>query len=435
MKNVLIIAEYFAPNNLIASIRVTKLAKYLKKEQNYHITVLTRKLYPHEVYDPVSSKDIKYVDHYIAVGKEINKAQGNSSGTVSLAAASSVRKKEIKSNFKIYLIQIRDWLRREKFIHDTLHAIKESDTQFDAIISSFGPYSCAKLGMKISKKFPNALWIMDMRDPITKPFAAEWNRRYHRGLAGRIAKRADYFTGVSEPCVSIYKQWRRDADIYVITNGFDRDDRAGLLYDKKSDLFKIIYTGTIKRNRNDLKPFFRALKELIAEGKINKDKICIEYAGFTYDLMHEAAKAFNMQGVCKNYGFVSRDESLRLQSEASLLLVASWNSNEETGILTGKMFEYLMQDKPLIALIAGEVGNSFFKEIVAGANSGFIYEEVNKEVDFRKLKEYIEKQYTHFMNDEPLEYHPNLEYIEQYNWKNLALKFANIIEAERKTTK
>ncbi|MCL2717279.1 MAG: glycosyltransferase [Lachnospiraceae bacterium] len=443
MKNILIIAEYFAPNNIIAAIRVTKLAKYLKMERNYHVTVLTRKLYPHEVKDPILNKDIKYVDNYIAVGKdkkvqEITKTvQNYSNVTFSQNDANKSQKMRFgistKNKLRKYLLNLRDWLRTEKFIHEAMKAIKETDKQFDVIISSFGPYSSAELGLNISKKYPKALWIMDMRDPFTKPFSTGRERRYYHRIARKVGEKADYFTAVSGPCASVYKQWGRDADIRIITNGFDRDDRAGLENGKKADLFKILYTGTIKRNRSDLTPLFRAVKELITEGKLKEEKICIEYAGFTYGLMLEAAKENNMQDFCKNYGFISRDESLRLQSEASLLLVASWNSTEETGILTGKVFEYLMQDKPLIALIAGQVGNSIFKEIIINANSGFLYEEVNKEADFINLKKYILKQYTLFENGEPLEYQPRLEYIEQFNWKNLALKFADIIESNKRT--
>jgi len=434
MKNILIIAEYFAPNNIIAAIRVTKLAKYLKTVQNYHVTVLTRTLYPHELKDPILSRDIEYIDRYIAIGKKNKSERADKSHTASLATFSG-REKEVKSNLRKHLIKARDWVRTEKFIYEALNAIRKSDKRFDVIISSFGPNSSAILGLKISKRFPDAIWIMDMRDPFTKPFSTDKERRYYHRLASRIGQKADFFTGVSEPCTNVYKQWDRNTDIHIIENGFDRDDIAGIINENKSDIFRILYTGSIKRNRSDLTPLFRAVYELITEDKIKKETISIEYAGLTYGLMLEAAKECNMQDFCKDYGFVSRDESLRLQSEASLLLVASWNSSEETGILTGKVFEYLMQNKPLIALVAGEVGNSIFREIITNANSGFLYEEVNKETDFINLKEYILMQYTLFINDKKLKYEPNLGYIEQYNWKNLVIKFAKLIESNERMNK
>ena len=48
--------------------------------------------------------------------------------------------------------------------------------------------------------------------------------------------------------------------------------------------------------------------------------------------------------------------------------------------------------------------------------------------DYPNLKDYILDQYNRFIEEKPLKYNPNMEYIEQYNYKNLAKLFTNIIE-------
>jgi len=68
LKKIIIISECFAPNNKIAAIRTTKLAKYFKLKQNYNITVISRALRNDEIVDPILSEDLKYVDNHIIVG-------------------------------------------------------------------------------------------------------------------------------------------------------------------------------------------------------------------------------------------------------------------------------------------------------------------------------------------------------------------------------
>lgn len=66
MKNILIISEYFAPENIIAAIRPTKLAKYLKKTGKYHITVLTT-IKTSKTRDSILENDLQFVDDLINV--------------------------------------------------------------------------------------------------------------------------------------------------------------------------------------------------------------------------------------------------------------------------------------------------------------------------------------------------------------------------------
>ena len=64
-KEVLVISEYFAPLNSIASIRFTKILKYLSKTKKYHFTVISRKSM--DKYDSGMKKELQNMGEYVDV--------------------------------------------------------------------------------------------------------------------------------------------------------------------------------------------------------------------------------------------------------------------------------------------------------------------------------------------------------------------------------
>jgi glycosyltransferase involved in cell wall biosynthesis len=276
---------------------------------------------------------------------------------------------------------------------------------------------------------------MDMRDPFIKQSTPKINAIQLRKLAKRIAEKADHFTGVNDSCVSIFRKHGRDKDISLITNGYDREEYIYEECNDKTDLLRILYTGTIfpAPDYYNFRPLFRAIAEFIKEGLMAADKIRVEYAGNEYHLLYEMAKSYSMQSICLNHGYVSRDIAMRLQSESSLLLSVSWyyKGETESGV-GGKTYEYLLRNKPILVLVAGNLKDSKFKEVIAKANCGFTYEEANDEADFSKMKNFILSHYHAIINNQPIEFKPNTEYIESFDWWNLAARFADIIEEKQK---
>jgi glycosyltransferase involved in cell wall biosynthesis len=64
---------------------------------------------------------------------------------------------------------------------------------------------------------------------------------------------------------------------FHLSNGFDRADYPDVEY-KMNDKFTVTYTGTMygKRNPENL---LKALEELVKEGKVDKNRICLRFAG------------------------------------------------------------------------------------------------------------------------------------------------------------
>ena len=72
--------------------------------------------------------------------------------------------------------------------------------------------------------------------------------------------------------------------------------------------------------------------------------------------------------------------------EADILLVSSFDyQSNEGGVITGKALEYMSANKPIIAIINGDIEHSELADIIQKGNLGCAYEEAHDEVDDRKL--------------------------------------------------
>ena len=65
------------------------------------------------------------------------------------------------------------------------------------------------------------------------------------------------------------------------------------------------------------------------------------------------ADEFGVRELIDYRGAVSREESLALQQQSDILLLLESNVPEARGVLTGKVFEYLMTDKPILLVGPG----------------------------------------------------------------------------------
>lgn len=425
----LLFAEWFYPESVVAAVRPTKLYKYWKRA-GHEVNVIAMDNYfikPEHSAIEIDEKDVLRVDAKTWLDKHYVKYKTQEQQRTAAHQTSRKNENAIKRFIKNRIIRHYFVGKQKSWEKNCKKLIKSMNFDYDIVFTTFGPTTTLKLGKFIKQRHPHVKWIADFRD---QPFRV-WHTQVPIFLSERWVKRlcgkADILTCVSEGVVSgtrISQKMRHKT--HVISNGFDKDDIESIKCSSQSDKFNILYTGTFCK-QDDLQSLFKAIAELISEGKIDKDKISVEYAGRQFASLDEHAKKYGMQAILKNHGFVSRNDSLKLQSECSLLLVARWNSTGQEGMLSGKVFEYLMQGKPILAIVSGNLKNSNLRELLFETNSGFTYEEANDEEDFGLLKDYILMQYKHFINSELLEYKPNIDNIEKYNWKNLAQKFSDAI--------
>jgi glycosyltransferase involved in cell wall biosynthesis len=131
------------------------------------------------------------------------------------------------------------------------------------------------------------------------------------------------------------------------------------------------------------------MQMLLDEDFCAPGEIRILYAGGDGRIFQEQAEKAGLAYPVTDMGQVSREASLALQKEADVLLVASWNGQGEQGVLTGKMLEYMMMNRPILCCMNGDIPESETKKLLHGAGMGFCYEEANGAEDEEKLLRYL----------------------------------------------
>ncbi len=130
----------------------------------------------------------------------------------------------------------------------------------------------------------------------------------------------------------------------TIANGCDFDDFAGLEH-HPGERLRITHAGSFF-GRRDPKPFLRALAES------GLDDVVVRFVGDVRAEDREFAESLGLGDRIELTGYVTRRRSLELQrdSEALLLLIPEAGGRGR-GVLSGKVFEYLAAERPILAAV------------------------------------------------------------------------------------
>jgi len=253
-----------------------------------------------------------------------------------------------------------------KWTNSTVKKLNEihKNKPISIILSSFPPVATHISAYKFCVSFPKIKWIVDMRDEMSQnPLWGYKAVKYLRKIEFLINKRADALITVSAPIVDYFKEILPDIKYFEeIRNGFDND----LLPQNHffNECFTILYAGNFYGDR---KPnnFFKAIELLIIENKLPK-KWVVQFVG--------TPKNFDTPNlIIKNIKFINKvpqEECVKLMSKAdATLLIQPYIGRK--GIYTGKLFDYLSVQKPIIAIVDK---SDVAAELIADLNAGFVAE-------------------------------------------------------------
>lgn len=341
MKNVLMIAHQFPPVGGSGVQRTVKFAKYLRNF-GYEPIILTRDASKAALKDETLLSDIP-------AGIQIIRT-----AAWDLAALPGILKYFGKVLNK-FLIPDSEILWQHAARKKAVEAVQNNN--IDVIYTTSSPYSDHLLGVYLKKKFPEIPLVCDFRD--------EWtNNPYHvrKGMRAKIERsqeksvlaHADQL--ITNTPVMLANFLRDNPEtrekFHVIPNGYDEEDFDGIKgMSPKNDKFTLTYTGLLYGKR---KPdnFFEALKRAIAQGSIDKNKIAVRLIGnFKAQLLQETIDSYGLSGVVTLMPYMKHKECLvqLLQSDALLLIEPSGPGAE--AFYTGKVFEYMNTERPILATI------------------------------------------------------------------------------------
>lgn len=449
MKKIIILCNHFAPDNTIAAVRLTKIARYLHRH-DYDVTVIAEQKRD-SIEDDILRKD--------AEGIKVVRAD-NSDGMKKLLAIYrkmitpikskkyenlddrvKINRKTGKTEFYPFetahpFIGSLDYLMEMLRQYDLFRTARKNLDDYaetDYIFTSYGDFFGLFAGAYLHRKQRSTPWIFDIRDAVCR---YKFTPQYVRWLAilfeKYIWKEADCITVVSRGIgCHVPKKYRYK--VHCVTNGYDRKDREGILAERELNCkLRFAYTGSMYGGMQNLSPVFSCIRKLINEYKMSADKMEFFYAGkeSAYEIFKSQARRYELDDNCVYCGRLVRRESLKLQMESDMLLVSSFDYQIGIGgVITGKALEYMSADKPIIAIINGDIEHSELREIIQSANLGFAYEEAYHEEDEEALYQYLSAKYTEFKETGKLEHNPDKQVLKYYDYRYLCKKMMRIIES------
>lgn len=442
-KRVLIISYYFAPQNTIGAVRPTKLAKYLQR-MGHEVTVICGsgmddRQDPTLQKDLIGLKDVRVLREWNPLKNLKRRKRGDGGGMAAggaAAATASVKAARSEESPRHGIVQriansayLFLWVLADRsFQRLGKRELKKLNGAYDAVFSSYSPMSTHEIAALAKKRGLAKRWVADFRDEMDVSFC--WQRPQRRRLWRKL-EQADELTAVSEGTL---KAMGIENKARVLCNGFDREDVGAVAVPPKDGFFRAVYCGQFHMGRKgvgdrDLTPIFAAMARLAKEGALDPARLKLCYAGGEGETFTRYAASCGLEGCVELHGSVSREESLRLQGEADLLLMASWNLRSQTGILTGKLFEYLMINRPIVCYMSGDVAGSELKALLAETGSGFCAEQAAGEEE--ALYEYLKALLARWAQNEALQPERNDAAVERYSYSQRAQRLAELMELEK----
>ena len=322
------------------------------------------------------------------------------------------------------------WIRGNVFIPDArVYWVKPSvkylekyiqENQIDTIVTSGPPHSLHLIGMGLKEK-TNVKWFADFRDPWTtigyhnKLKLGNSASRKHKNLESKVLNSADVILVTSATTKKEFEALTTKP-IEVITNGFDVEKIEKQTLDEK---FSLAHIGSFLSERNP-RILWKCLKELIKENADFKKDFELKLIGAVSQEVLDAITEFKLDKYLNNLGYVSHKMAVEQQRKSQVLLLVEIDSEETKSIIPGKLFEYMVSERPIIGI--GPEGSDF-SEIIQNTNTGVFvkYDEI------KKLKSSILSYYEEYKTGKLKSSAIGLQY---YSRKNLTQKLSKLLKSQ-----
>ncbi|MFM8242346.1 MAG: glycosyltransferase family 4 protein, partial [Crocinitomicaceae bacterium] len=364
MKKVLVITYYWPPSGGSGVQRWLKFVKYFR---DFGIDPIVLTVDP----DFATFPNFDYsLQNEIPEGIEIHKTRAKSP----FALYSKVRQKEVPKvgfsgeNKPGFIEKIMRFIRGNFFIPDARigwntfalekarEIIQANDIEY--VITTSPPHSTQLIGLALKHEF-NVKWIADLRDPWTEIY---YNKELYRTafakkkdyrLEQTCLQKADKIVVVSQDIKRQFGANRTEIleKIRVIPNGYDEDDflkvkseeltdkiemESGKLKSEFSSDKVISYVGNLGE-QYPIKGFLEAFSEVLKKDSNWK----LQFVGNCHDGVKTIIGKLNISKSVTFIPYVNHIEAIEYMSKAKILLLIIPEIENNKGILTGKLFEYL----------------------------------------------------------------------------------------------
>lgn len=261
------------------------------------------------------------------------------------------------------------------------------------IITTGPPHSLHLIGLQLQQRL-DVKWISDFRDPWTtigyhkQLRLTEASKAKHKTLEHEVLNAADEIV-VTSNNTKVEFETITNKPITVITNGYDVEKVKTQELDTK---FSISHIGSLLSKRNPL-VLWKVLKALVEEEKGFAEDLEINFVGAVSDSILKTITSYKLDAYVKNRGYVPHKEAIMYQKKSQILLLVEIDSEETKSIIPGKLFEYMVSQRPIIALGPKD---SDVEIIINKTNTGKYFDYNN----YKELKELLKVHYIAFKKND-----------------------------------
>jgi glycosyltransferase involved in cell wall biosynthesis len=372
---ILLVAPFFPPQQAVASLRTYSFARTWA-DAGHDVTVLTTKKRPDQggLAKPFVGLNVVELPYrgpwYLELMRRAEHTLPPAGTSVTVA----------RRTLKGRLVSPLRYLKRRTGIFSAVRqpdltdgwvrpAVEwaRTDGPWDAVVSSGGPSAAHLAALRIKLAGLARTWAADFRDlwtgnhlyPGLFPFTLLERLREKRVLAN-----ADRLVTVSDGLADwLARKSGKPAD--VIFNGYDAESFRDLNPEPAfppDGRVRLVYTGTVY-------PAGQSIAEL-CDAVAKEPQATLVVASDRPDLWNSAREKYALGDRLDFRGSIPRAEALRLQRDASALILLDWYEPRH-GVLTGKLFEYLLSPAPI--WVVGGADESPATRLVQRAGRGFAF--------------------------------------------------------------
>jgi glycosyltransferase involved in cell wall biosynthesis len=285
--NILVISHYFPPMPGVGGRRWTKFTKYLSKKKEINIHVISAKNNITNIKSSFESElndiDFKHTtlsSNYPSYLERVDFKKSTLISKIMFRVQHYLIKKKVKGNYWDLSVFWKD------HFYETIPEIIKSN-QTNKLIISGPPYRYVEFACQLKNTFPELEIILDYRDPWNdfnnpKTFSKE-RHEFEISLEKKTLTKVDKIITVSDFQKSlILKKQPNSSPIFVIPNGFDKEDYINKLEAKKeTSKINLTHFGTLHFQKDYYWiPFFNAYNKLKNNNPELYEKLEINLVGY-----------------------------------------------------------------------------------------------------------------------------------------------------------
>ena len=344
-----LLTYYFPPDQSVGSIRPENWAKWLSDAHD--VTVIAPRLAAHaSTEDSVSYRVVRPRSILLSMLEYVNVLRKKIRKKVQESSSVSIGEQKKQTTG---VLTYRMPCLHDLWFFSSYEELKRIDPEI--IIATHGPYINIVVSWWYVNRHPEKLLWVDFRDLWTenhRTIGFPGFRNIEKFLENKILNSAQVVTSVSDfLCHKLRVAGAKNPQLVynapvsiMLQNTHNKEPQKCLSF---------CYVGTLYPEWQNPSPFFKLLQEELCSCELQYPQMRIYFASRNAGNFLSLADEFGVRELIDFRGAVSREESLALQQQSDILLLLESNAPEARGVLTGKVFEYLMTDKPILLIGPG----------------------------------------------------------------------------------